>query len=39
MLENYNTGLVWEIMKKNPYIIVGLKKAGFQGGWIEEVKN
>jgi len=39
MLENYNTGLVWEIMKKNPYIIAGLKKAGFKGGWIDEVKN
>nr|NQU93109.1 Tat pathway signal protein [Bacteroidota bacterium] len=36
MLENHRTGLVWEIMKKNPYIISGLKKAGFEGGWLDE---
>ena len=35
MIENYRSGLVWETMKKNPYIIAGLCKAGFQGGWIE----
>jgi hypothetical protein len=39
MLENYNTGLVWEIMKKNPYVIAGLKKAGFNGGWIDIQAN
>ncbi|MBL7851029.1 MAG: Tat pathway signal protein [Cyclobacteriaceae bacterium] len=33
-LENYRTGLVWEIMKKNPYIVEGLRKAGFSGGWL-----
>jgi hypothetical protein len=35
MLENYKSSLVWNIMKKNPYIIEGLKKAGFKGGWID----
>lgn len=34
-LENYRTGLVWNIMKKSPYIRDGLKKAGFKGGWLE----
>jgi hypothetical protein len=34
-LENWQTGLIWEIMKKNKYIIAGLKKAGFSGGWLE----
>lgn len=34
-LENYQTGLIWEVMKKNKYIITGLKKAGFNGGWLE----
>lgn len=34
-LENYQTGLIWEVMKKNKYILSGLKKAGFTGGWLE----
>jgi hypothetical protein len=33
--ENYRTGFVWELMKKNPYIVDGLKKAGFKGGWLD----
>ncbi len=34
MIENQKTGLIWEVMKKNPYIIEGLKKAGFKGGYM-----
>jgi hypothetical protein len=34
MAENHRSGLVWEITKKNPYIIRGLCRAGFKGGWI-----
>jgi hypothetical protein len=37
MIENYRSGLIWDIMKKNPYIVDGLKKAGFNGGWIENL--
>ncbi|KAA3640285.1 MAG: Tat pathway signal protein [Bacteroidetes bacterium] len=37
-IENYKTGLVWEVMSKNPYIIQGLKKAGFSGGWLENIE-
>lgn len=33
-LENYRTGMVWELMKKNPYIVEGLRRAGFEGGWL-----
>ncbi len=33
-IENYRSGLLWEVMKKNPYILEGLKKAGFSGGWL-----
>ncbi|MBK8669296.1 MAG: Tat pathway signal protein [Saprospiraceae bacterium] len=36
-IENHETGLIWNIMKKNPYIIAGLKKAGFKGGWLDSV--
>jgi predicted esterase len=36
MLENQRTGLIWNIMRKNPYIIAGLKRAGFRGGWLDK---
>ncbi|MEO5944226.1 MAG: glucoamylase family protein [Ferruginibacter sp.] len=35
MIENYHTNLIWNVMKKCPYIIDGLKKAGFKNGWLE----
>ena len=35
MIQNHESGLIWEVMKKNPYIVSGLKKAGFAGGWLE----
>ncbi len=36
MIENHKSGLLWNIMKKNPYIINGLKKAGFEGAWLSD---
>ena len=36
MVENYRTGLVWRVMRTNPHIIRGLKRAGFTGGWIDQ---
>jgi hypothetical protein len=35
MIENYRTGFVWNVMKKNPHIVRGLQRAGFRGGWLE----
>ena len=35
MIENHRSGLVWDVMKKNPYIVRGLCQAGFTGGWIQ----
>jgi hypothetical protein len=35
MLENYRSGLVWKTMRKNEHIVLGLKRAGFTGGWLE----
>ena len=35
MLENYRSELVWRTMRRNPYIVAGLKRAGFTGGWLE----
>jgi len=34
MIENYRTGLIWEIMRRCPYVKVGLRRAEFQGGWL-----
>lgn len=34
MIENHRTGLVWNVMRKNPHIVRGLKRAGFSGGWL-----
>jgi hypothetical protein len=35
MIENHRTGLIWNIMRRNPYIQAGLRKAGFKGGWLD----
>ena len=35
MIENYRTGLVWNVMRKNPHVVRGLKRAGFTGGWLQ----
>ncbi len=35
MIENYRSGLLWTLMRANPYIKNGLKGAGFSGGWVD----
>ncbi|HVH68879.1 MAG TPA: glucoamylase family protein [Gemmatimonadales bacterium] len=34
MIENYRTGLIWQLLRGNPYIVRGLCRAGFAGGWL-----
>ena len=34
MIENYRTGLLWNIMRRCPPIVAGLRRAGFSGGWL-----
>jgi len=34
MIENYRTGLIWNIMRRSPYVVAGLRRAGFRGGWL-----
>lgn len=34
MIENYKTGFLWRLMRTCPYIINGLRLAGFTGGWL-----
>jgi hypothetical protein len=35
MLANYRSDLVWKHMRKSPYLVQGLRRAGFQGGWLD----
>ena len=35
MIENYRSELIWRVMRTNPYIIQGLRRAGFTGGWLD----
>jgi len=37
MIENYRTGFLWQLMKRCPYLVRGLRRAGFSGGWLSEV--
>ncbi|HEV7230498.1 MAG TPA: glucoamylase family protein, partial [Bacteroidia bacterium] len=37
MIENYKSGLIWNLMKQCPYIINGLRRAGFTGGWLNKL--
>jgi hypothetical protein len=34
MIENYLSGLTWELARRSPYLVAGLRKAGFKGGWL-----
>lgn len=35
MIENYRSAFIWRLMRQCPYIQTGLRRAGFQGGWLE----
>jgi hypothetical protein len=35
MIGNLRSGLVWRLMRTNPYIVAGLRRAGFAGGWLD----
>jgi hypothetical protein len=35
MIENLRNDFVWKVMRKSPYIVRGLKRAGFAGGWLD----
>ncbi|HEX9895658.1 MAG TPA: glucoamylase family protein [Gemmatimonadales bacterium] len=36
MLANHRRDFVWKYMRKSPYIVAGLKRAGFTGGWLDQ---
>jgi hypothetical protein len=39
MVENHRSDLVWNLMKSNPYVFLGLQRAGFTGGWLDQPVN
>jgi hypothetical protein len=34
MIENYFSGFLWRLMRRSSYIVNGLRRAGFAGGWL-----
>lgn len=34
MIENYKSGFLWQLMRRCRYIVEGLRRAGFAGGWL-----
>jgi hypothetical protein len=37
MIENYRSRLIWNTLKKCVYITNGLRRAGFTGGWLDQI--
>ena len=35
-VENYRSELIWRLTRTQPYIVEGLRRSGFSGGWLEE---
>jgi hypothetical protein len=38
MIENYRSGMIWNLMRRCPYVVRGLGRAGFRGGWLTEAE-
>ena len=36
-IENHRTGMVWDLLKSNPHVRRGLRRAGFTGGWLDDL--
>jgi hypothetical protein len=34
MIENFRSGLIWRLMRQCRYLVSGLRRAGFAGGWL-----
>lgn len=37
MIENYRSARPWSWMRRCPYLVTGLRRAGFGGGWLDGV--
>jgi hypothetical protein len=36
MIENFQSELMWKTIRRCPYIVKGLQRAGFRGGWLAD---
>ena len=36
MIENYRSLLIWRLMRGCPYLMTGLRRAGFTRGWLDD---
>lgn len=34
MIENDRSGLLWRLMRRCPFVVDGLRRAGFKHGWL-----
>jgi hypothetical protein len=34
MIENHRSDFLWKLMRSCPYVLEGLRRAGFEGGWL-----
>ena len=35
MIENHRSGAIWKLMRGCPWVVDGLRRAGFTGGWLD----
>jgi hypothetical protein len=35
MIENFESELIWKTVRKCPYVVAGLRRAGFRDGWLD----
>lgn len=39
MMQNYQKATIWNILKQNPFVVKGLRRAGFSGGWLDRAER
>lgn len=39
MIENYRSELLWRLMRRCPYLVKGLRRAGFANGWLSKAEG
>src|SRR5581483_9925059 len=39
MIENYRADFIWRLLRSCPYIVEGLRRAGFSGGWLYRIQG
>ncbi|MEP6908786.1 MAG: glucoamylase family protein [Pseudoxanthomonas sp.] len=35
MIENHRSGMIWKLMRQCRWLVDGLRRAGFEGGWLD----